>query len=171
MNRNAKDNQKEKRRLTAGRRLLFVSCVLCAASLIIMFLALRIHREPDFVPPPFDDAAVAGTPDVPADLAWQELDAQAYRFSICGVFAPKDGTADIWLTDPQDSGVWMKLRVLDADGNMLGETGLIRPGEYVQSVALSPQPAVGDTVTLKLMAYQPDTYYSAGAVSLEAPVS
>ena len=64
----------------------------------------------------------------------------------------------------------IKLRVLDAQGDTLGETGLIRPGEYVQSVALDALPEDGDAVTLKLMAYEPETYYSGGSVSLKTTV-
>ena len=164
-------NSEEKRRLPEGRRLLVVAVVLCIASLAGMVLALRTSRKPAYTPPPFDESAVDGTPEVPEELKWQELNAQAYTFSLCGVFAPEDGAADIWLTNPQDSGVWMKLRVLDEEGDMLGETGLIKPGQYVRSVALTGECREGDSIKLKLMAYEPETYYSAGAVSLEAVVS
>lgn len=172
MDKKADQNRKEeKRRPLYGWRLLVLAAVLCAVSLAGMALALHGNRGDVYTPPPFDAAAVEGVPDVPQELGWQELDARAYRFSVCGVFAPVDGAADIWLTNPADNDVWIKLRVMDAEGNTLGETGLIRPGEYVQSVTLSTVPAEGETVTLKLMGYEPDTYYSAGAVSLETTVA
>ena len=61
--------------------------------------------------------------------------------------------------------------MLDENGNTLGETGLIKPGEYVQSVELDRVPKVGTPIVLKIMAYQPDTYYSEGAVSLNTTIS
>ena len=67
--------------------------------------------------------------------------------------------------------MWLKVRVLNSDGNILGESGLIRPGEYVQSVALQTIPSSGSAVALKIMAYEPETYYSAGTVTLTTPMS
>lgn len=163
-------NSDKKRRLPEGRRLLVAAVILCIVSLVGMVLALGT-RKPAYTPPPFDAAAVDGTPEVPQELRWQELNTSAYTFSLCSVFSPADGAADIWLTNPQGNDVWMKLRVLDEQGNMLGETGLIKPGQYVQSVALTGECQEGDSIKLKLMAYEPETYYSAGAVSLEAIVT
>lgn len=166
---NSREN-KGGRRLS-GWPLFVLAAVVCAVCLGAMFFALgRADEAPDFVPPPFDDAAQTGTPEVPEDLGWAELDAESYKFSVCGVFAPENGKADVWLADPADSGVWLKLRVLDEDGYTLGETGLIRPGEYVRSVTLDTVPAAGDSVILKVMAYEPETYYSAGVVSLNTTV-
>lgn len=171
MNSQTLPNSNKKRRLPEGRRLLVAAAILCIVSLVGMVLALRTERKPAYTPPPFDASAVDGTPEVPQELKWQELNTSAYTFSLCSVFSPADGAVDIWLTNPQDSGVWMKLRVLDEQGNMLGETGLIKPGQYVQSVALTGECQEGDAIKLKLMAYEPETYYSAGAVSLEAVVT
>jgi hypothetical protein len=125
----------------------------------------------EFTPPPFDSSAVVGFPAVPDGLGWQELDAQAYIVGICGKFIPNGNTADIWLTNPEGNTVWLKVRVLDEKGSILGETGLVRPGEYVQSVELDTVPKTGTPIVLKIMAYQPDTYYSEGAVSLNTTIS
>ena len=116
-------------------------------------------------------AAVIGSPSVPDGLGWQELDAQAYIVGICGKFIPNGNTADVWLTNPVSNTVWLKVRVLDEKGNALGETGLIKPGEYVQSVELDTVPKAGTPIVLKIMAYQPDTYYSEGAVSLNTAIN
>ena len=125
----------------------------------------------EFTPPPFDSSAVVGTPAVPDGLGWQELDAQAYIVGICGKFIPNGNAADIWLTNPESNTVWLKVRVLDEKGNTLGETGLVRPGEYVQTARLDNVPKAGTPIVLKIMAYQPDTYYSEGAVSLSTKVA
>ena len=83
--------------------------------------------------------------------------------SLCGKL---NADGQIWLTNPESNEVWLKVRVLDAGSNILGETGLVRPGEYVQTVELTTIPRPGTSITLKIMAYEPDTYYSAGAASL-----
>ncbi len=153
---------------------LIFAAVLCVLSLAVMVFALtrqEVQTEMgEFTPPPFDSAAIVGTPAVPDGLGWQELDAQAYLVGICGKFIPKGNTADVWLTNPVSNTVWLKVRVLDENGNTLGETGLIKPGEYVQSVELDNVPKTGKPIVLKVMAYQPETYYSAGAVALNTQI-
>ena len=54
--------------------------------------------------------------------------------------------------------------IYDGAGNILGETGLIRPGEYVRSVNLTALPQPDAEVSYKIMSYEPDTYFSCGAV-------
>ena len=151
-----------------------LAAVLCVLSLAVMVFALTrqdVQTEMgEFTPPPFDAAAVVGSPAVPDGLGWQELDAQAYIVGICGKFIPNGNTADIWLTNPEGNTVWLKVRVLDEKGNILGATGIIKPGEYVQSVTLDTVPKAGTPIVLKIMSYQPDTYYSEGAVSLNTTV-
>ena len=152
-----------------------LAAVLCAVSLAVMVFALtrqEVQTEMgEFTPPPFDGGAVVGSPAVPEGLGWQELDAKVYQAGICGKFIPKGNTADVWLTNPESNTVWLKVRVLDEKGNTLGETGIIKPGEYVQSVELDNVPKAGKPIVLKIMAYQPDTYYSEGAVSLNTTIS
>lgn len=175
-----KRNRKE--RITALKKnikqknkdmLLPLAAALCLVSVIVMIVVLAIPKEElgEFNPPPFDTSAQVGIPIVPDDLGWNELDAQAFKASVCGKIVANGNTADVWLTNPESNTVWLKLRVLDVNGNALGETGLIKPGEYVQSVTLNTVPKVGSPIVLKLMAYQPDTYYSEGVVSLNTTIS
>ena len=153
---------------------LTAAAIICVISLVVMVAALTFSGgEPEsvaFTPPPFDENAVQGTPDVPENLGWGEIDAQVYKASICGVVTVEDGKADVWFSNPESNTVWLKLRVLNANGNTLGETGLIRPGEYVQSIVFETIPEVGDSIGLKLMAYEPETYYSAGSATLNTTV-
>lgn len=153
---------------------LTAAVIICVISLVVMVAALVFSNgesEPvAFTPPPFDENAVLGTPDVPENLGWGEVDAHVYKASICGVVTIENGRADVWFTNLESNTVWLKLRVLDADGNTLGETGLIRPGEYVQSVIFEMIPEVGASIGLKLMAYEPETYYSAGSATLNTTV-
>ena len=137
--------------------MLSLSSILCSCQ----------EQTPEFVPPPFDPAAVVGIPEVPDGLGYGELDARgAYKFSVCGMVKVVDGKADIWFTSSEDNDVWLKLRIQDKNGNILGETGLIKPGEYVQTVTFIDPPAPGTEIVLRVMGYEPDTYYSAGEAKL-----
>ena len=130
------------------------------------------QQRPEFVPPPFDSGAVVGSPDaeVLADKGYEELDAQAYKLWVCGKIVLDGNKADLYFTNPETNNVWLKLRILDTNGNKLGETGIVRPGEYVQTITFDVVPKVGDSITIKIMGYEPDTYYSAGSVNLNTAV-
>lgn len=148
--------------------------VICLISIIVMLWALSRQgksEQLEFTPPPFESTAVIGTPEVPAELGWEELDAQEFKASVCGVVKIIAGKADIWFTNPDCNAVWMKLRVTDNSGNILGETGLIKPDEYIQSIQFGTVPDEGEEIILKLMAYEPETYYSAGSVTLKTMVA
>ncbi len=155
--------------LKKTKRMLSVMLPLCLISLImaIWVWSSREGKIGEFVPPEFESSAQAGLPDVPEELYWKILDASVFRVGVCGRFCVHGERADVWLYNPEDNNVWIKLRVLDENGKILGETGLMRPGEYVQSVRLDSAPKEGSRVVLKVMTYEPETYYSAGAVDIE----
>lgn len=142
---------------------LAVICIIAVIGMVSVLVTGEKQKETGFVPPPFEETAQTGIPDVPEYSGYSEMDAQAFRFSVCGVLTVHDGKADVWLTNPEGNEIWMKLRMLDTDGNVLGETGLIKPGEYVQSVALETSLTQSMDVKLKIMTYEPETYYSAGS--------
>lgn len=141
----------------------------CILSVVCMIIALRHTGKQSvaFTPPPFDAAAQTGMPQVPDELGWSEVEApDVFSAHICGNVTVTGQSADIYFTNSADNHVWLKLRVLDSEGNILGETGLLKPGQYVQKISFSLLPQTDTEITMKIMAYEPETYYSAGAVSL-----
>ena len=152
-----------------------VSAVVALAAVVLLAVTLLTSERGDgdgFIPPPFEAAAVAGTPDVPAELGYSRIYREGMDFSawVCGNVTADGQIATVYLTNPAENDLWMKLRLLDAEGTVLGETGLIRPGEYVERVALNRELVAGTEIRLKIMTYEPHTYYSAGAVSLRTRV-
>ena len=152
-----------------------VLCGVFAVLLIVMFAALvsgRKHKTTEFTPPPFDAAAVAGVPEVPESLGYISpyQEGMGYRFSVCGNVVMEGSNAAVYLTNPAENEVWLKLRVLDENDNILGETGLIRPGEYVKDVALTENLTAGTKIKLKIMGYEPETYFSAGSATLNTAI-
>lgn len=148
-------------------------CVLAVIGMIFSLIFGGRTPEPaGFTPPPWEAAAVQGTPDVPGDLGYSSplADGMSYRFSVCGKVRVIGTEAIVYLTNPEGNNVWIKLRILDDAGNILGETGLIKPGEYVKAVRLTAPPATGTRIRLKIMGYLPDTYQSAGAATLGTTV-
>ena len=162
-----------------SKKILRILALLLSIITILMLVSCEEEEQKptsagEFVPPPFDAGAVVGVPNIenPAAIGYTELDAKAYKFALCGIVKLSGDSADIYLTNPETNTVWFKLRVLDTEGNILGETGLLRPGEYVKTITFDKKvPKVGDEIVMKIMGYEPDTYYSAGAVNVSTVIS
>lgn len=149
-----------------GRPLLLTG-ILAIVSVAVMIAALfSVDRTADFVPPPFDPAAQKGTPPASLSSDYRALDAQVFQAALCGQPRLLGSAVEVWLTNPEENSVWLKLRILDSEGNILGETGLLRPGEYVRQLQLDETYPPPMQLVLKLMAYEPETYHSAGSVTV-----
>lgn len=176
------------RRLKLSRTQIAIICLLGAAIvaalivLIVMADASANRQQTvirgDFTPPPFESAAITGVPEVDEELGWSELAIRdGYVVHLCGVLnANVDGIVPVWLSSDSSNDVWVKLRLRNSEGELLGETGILKPGEYVENLkitAIEALPGKGESadVILQVMGYEPDTYYSAGSVGLATTLS
>lgn len=154
--------------MTGRMKRLVICGAVCAAC--VAFLAIVLAQGPRevirFTPPAFEENAVEGVPELTEADGYQLLDAQAFQFGVCGELDLENGSVDLWLTNDADNEVWMKAVVKDDDGNKLGETGLLYPGEYVRSVEITNVPTETVDVGIVVMCYEPETYYSMGSVTL-----
>lgn len=148
-----------------------------AITVTVVALAILNSRENNaekssetaaFVPPPFEEDAEQGAPDVPENMGYREVyrEGMSFRASICGEVNISEGNADVYFTNSAENSLWMKLRIFDASGKVIAETGLIKPGEYLKTVSFDTVPKNGEKISMKIMTYEPDTYYSGGAVAL-----
>jgi len=118
----------------------------CVAAVL---LALVLTRKPpereiivnEFVPPPFEAAAVTGLPPLAGQEGYGVLALGDHAaVSLHSAPAVENGAVQVYFAVSSGSTAWVRLRLLDSDGNTLGETGLLRPGEYVEWVALERLP-------------------------------
>lgn len=135
-------------------------------SIAILMFILANNNKP-FIPPPFDSTALSGTPQVPNNLGYSPLDVeQGYKAFICGNIAANNGNVDIYFTSPETNTVWLQLQILSERGEVLAETGILKPNEYVKSVVLQKGITSDTNVMLKIIAFAPDSFVSMGTVSL-----
>lgn len=149
-----------------------VLAIVCAISVIfavVMLLNTNNTSNPQFTPPPFDDNAIEGTPAPDSDSGYDEVDATAYKIGICGKIMTESDKAFVYLNNLSENNVWIKARVFDTEGTVIGESGLIKQGWYLPYITLFNVPQ-DKKLTVKIMAYEPDTYHSAGAVTLNAVI-
>lgn len=160
--------KKEKKILLGLLIACIISVLLMAAALVWYFVKLDRAK---FIPPEFDPAVVRQEPPASID-GWREVTHSEYTFGICGKLNRAEGkSATIWLyNDAENEGVWLKLRVKDASGNVLGETGLVKPGESLEKVQLSRAVKEGEKLTYYVMAYDKD-YHSLTPFPFEPKIS
>lgn len=166
-----KENTKKKNRLPAYLILLAAACSVLALALILS--ALTRGTKAAFIPPAFEAAAVSGVPEVPEGMGYERIlrDGMAYCVYLCGEVALDNGEAVVWFTNPEENTHWLKLRIYDGDNTLIGETGLLKPGEYLRSVPVTGELVSGAAIKMRIMGYEPDTYLSAGAVTLSTVVA
>lgn len=139
-----------------------------AVVLIGMIVALCVPKTAQFTPPPFEANAVQGTPEnVPEELGFAQRyeTGMAYIVSFCDNPMTEGDALVVYFASDERNEKYVKLRIFDTEGNILGESGLLRPGEYVRTVTLSAVPTAGAQIRIKVMGYEPEDYTSAGAVS------
>ena len=151
------------------RILLIVGAV---ALVVLAIVLVQRSKEPDvvvndFTPPPFESAALTGTPEVPDESLYGTL-ALSDEVSVSLYSSPvvTDGAAQVCFTSLPENEAWVLLRLLDAEGNLLGESGLLRPGEYVESVVLENNPSSPQAIA-RILTYELDTYYSLGSANAQ----
>lgn len=154
---------------------IYFSAAVCALAVLGMILSLVLtgtkSKQAEFVPPPFEATAQNGMPNT-ADESWTQIYRDGMNFSahICGKVVLNGNSADVFFTNDDGNEVWLKLRILDEHNNILAETGILKPNEYIKTVTFDVVPKNKATIKLKIMAYEPVTYYSAGAVTLNTTV-
>lgn len=155
------------------KTILIIMAVLIAA-LLITALSIVTSRQPetiirDFVPPEFDPAARTGAPEnVDPNQAYNYLElTENAAISLCANITVENNAAQVYLTSHDDNLGWIKIKLLDDAGNLLGQSGLIRPGEYIQAIQLDSVPKESGLIVAKVLIYEPDTYLSLGSASIQ----
>ena len=145
--------------------------------IVVLGVALGVwayhHFQPaPFTHPDFDSAAVAGEPVVDERYGYSTLQVdQEYALRICGVPANDGQILELYLTNPAGNGVWFRAELLDQAGEVLYATGVLRQGQHLPTIAL-PQPLSDreTPITVRIVAYEPDTWQSRGNVNLNLTV-
>lgn len=122
-----------------------------------------------FVPPAVDETAVKG--DHEAVDGFRTFKTENFTVGVCGKLTQYDnGKIDVYLTSDADNKVLLKLLVWDEKENTLGESGVINPGEYVKAVTLNKPLTGNENVSLRVISYDPETYYSMGVLSVKTEI-
>lgn len=145
--------------------LIFSSCLLLL-SLVFCLWSFGSREEI----PEFDANSLAGLPTVDESYNYFGLAQEDLPFDckIAGVPKSSLDGLECYFTNPSSNSVYLRLEVLDEEENILGETGLIKPGEYIKAVPGSY--VSGSDINYRVISYTED-YYSLGSVILGTTVA
>lgn len=149
--------------------LLLMAILLISSISIYVLLSGQNNREESFIPPELEKNVEAGIPvHIDESLDYRELNvSDELTISLCGNLAVNQDYVDIYFTSNKENKVLSKIKLLDEDGTLIGESGLIKPDEYLKSIQLIETPKESKNVIAKVLTYEPDTFYSEGTVNVQ----
>ena len=150
---------------------LIIALIICLLSIGGFILALNSYnKSKEFVKPEFETNVKEGMPKLTKEDGFEEFEvAEDYIIYMTGETKLEGNKLLVYFTSKKTNDVYVKLRVLK-DDKIVGESGMLKPGEYIKEVELDKSLKKDDKITLKVMGYEPDTYYSAGSISLNTKV-
>lgn len=144
---------------------IILSIILLILIMIIILLMVSIRNKSTFKKPEFDKNAIE---TIPSDLEYQKKILNVtdnYSIYINPEPVIKNNSIILNLISLETNNIYIKVRVLNKN-KKIAETGLIKPGQYLEKVKLDEELNVGDEIVYIIMGYEKDSYLSAGSVKL-----
>lgn len=170
-------NAKQYRRPVTGRRPRIIALIAVGAACILLIVGAVVYRNTrPYEPPEWEPNAVTGTPTPPDGVGYgfgRAATENSFTVGLASVWTRNaDGSLPVWLTNPAENTAYLLMRVRRAsDGQTLYQSGLLRPGEYVENlpplIELTDAPIEADVA---IYSFDPETYHSLGTFYLTGAV-
>ena len=136
---------------------------------LIVFFSNSIAEKKTFIKPDFEGNVVEGIPDID-DFNKKVVPVKdGYNFYVNPIPVIKDGKLLVNFTSIESNEILLKLRIKDYNGNIVGETGILKAGQYVKYINVDGI-SKGKEISYVVMGYEKDSYLSAGTVVLKTKV-
>lgn len=150
--------------------------VLVAITVIIVIftivVGIKISSKEEFLKPKFDiNSKPISNSKIEEKLQYAEINVEeGYIVGICNnLVLDKENKVLMYFSSLNNNSVYLKLRIYDKKGNILEETGLIKPGYQIEKIRMDNLKEDKDVI-IKIMSYDPETYYSKGTISLNTRI-
>lgn len=125
---------------------------------------------PPFVPPTHDEGAVLGTPTPDKQYGYAQGPLNDYYdFFVATKPRLVNGEILLFFTNPEKNDALLRVKLYNGD-ELIAESGYLNPGEYLEAIS-APEAVAGSTIRIKVMSYEPETWYSIGACSMSVPLA
>lgn len=155
-------------KMVCARMIFALSCIGAALAVIAGIVIWKNCFA--YVPPARETNARMGTPTPDEHYLYSRLNTDfGYQVMLAAnLYRQEDGSLNIYFTNTDANEVLLLCEIVAEDsGDTLYKSGLLKPGEYVES--LSPCmdfPNEATKVLVKIYAFEPKTFYSAGSTVL-----
>lgn len=126
-----------------------------------------------YIKPSFESMSISGTVDIDNNKYGYSVMqfSEEYKVGLCGAPEANNIGVDLYFTNPEENNVLLKCLLLDESGNTIGESGVLNPGTYVKTINFNKIIEPGNyDLTVKVLGFEPETYYSKGIVHLKTHV-
>lgn len=140
--------------------------------ILTIIISVKTSSEEEFIKPNFDKNAINISENyIDEKLQYAEINvAEGYVIGICNnLILDEESNIKIYFTSLKENNVLVKLRIYDKQNNILQETGLIKPGEQIEKIKIDNLKQSKEVI-IKIMSYDPETYYSKGSVALNTQI-
>lgn len=139
-------------------------------SILIAILLFVLFNDDKYNKPHFDKNAIKGIPLIENNY-YQQIDVtDGYSFKLYNDLSIKNNKLNLYFTSLDTNKYYLKLRIYDLSNNtIIAETGLLKPGYYLKNIEISNIKSEKDVI-IKVMSYNPDTYFSEGVVNLKSVI-
>ena len=128
----------------------------------------KITKKTEFVVPEFETSSIDGKPEnVDEAFSYQEMQLKEdYIVSMCATPREENGKLTLYFTSSEKNVDLFKVKIFDSNNNLIGESGLLKPNSYVRDIILNRNLEDNEGISVKVMSYEKDTYYSKGSFKL-----
>ena len=169
-------NTRQYDRIITGRRTRIIAlAVVLTISLTTIIGAIIYRNTRPYEAPPFEETAVEGVPEPPEDLGFGYGGAGTEGSFRAGLVSKwirdREGCLPVWFTNPPENTANLMLRIRRvSDRKVIYQSGLIRPGEYVEKLTpLIELPEEPMDVQVSIYSFDED-YHSLGTLQLSGTV-
>ena len=156
-----------------SQKIIIISSIIILSFFFLGVIALflnknKITKRTEFVVPEFETFNIDGKPEnVDETLTYQEIQLKEdYIVSMCATPREENGKLTLYFTSSEKNIDLFKVRIFDSNNNLIGESGLLKPNSYVRDIILNRSLKDHEGISVKVMSYEKDTYYSKGNFKL-----
>ena len=149
---------------------IILSAILLLLIIFIVFLIINLINKTTFEKPKFDKLSVD---KIPANLNYETSALEItsdYKIYIDATPKVSGNYLNVNFVSFDTNNIWIKIRVLNEDSDVVAESGLVRPGEYLKKIKLDRKLESSSKITYVIMGYEIDTYFSEGVITLNTMV-
>jgi len=149
--------------------MIVIVAIICIISLIIFFNKDKLAKKGQFIIPEMEESAINGKPNaIPKEYMYQEAKVNDdYIIYLSANPSIKDNILTIYFTSVETNKGLIKIKILDSNDSVIGESGLINSNSYIKDITLNKSLKNKEKITIKVMHYEKETYYSLGSIKLD----